>query len=92
MDRKRIAEIIKDGIQFSPQIGDYVIHGAVNGIAAYIDAEVKQQNAELLAALEQAHAVICEIDFSSGRNSEMVERAMAAYENNVKLISKSKAQ
>lgn len=28
-DREQIAQILKDNITFSPQIGDYVIHGAI---------------------------------------------------------------
>lgn len=37
--RKEIAEIIKDGIQFSPQCDDYVIHGAINNIEALMERE-----------------------------------------------------
>jgi uncharacterized membrane protein YraQ (UPF0718 family) len=37
--RKRIAEILRNGITFSGQVGDYVIHGAIDELIKLIGRE-----------------------------------------------------
>ncbi len=49
-DRKAIAEILRDNITFSPQIGDYVIHGAIEKIC---DWHLKLRDTETIELIRE---------------------------------------
>ena len=54
--REEVAQILRDNITFSPQIGDYVIHGAIEKLIEwrrayaeqFIDAAVEECNKRII--------------------------------------------
>ena len=59
--RDKIAQILRDGITFSGQVGDYVIHGAIDELIKYNETQViplRERLEKVEKALKEARDVL----------------------------------